>query len=294
MLGLETLDASLWPFSLWLVFATLLGLVCGSFLNVVIYRLPLILQREWGEAESQETATSAFSLSWPASHCPTCKTPLRWWHNLPLISWLMLRGRCAACQASITCTYPLIELLAALLSLALAWRFGASLQALALMGLAWTLLALAVIDAQTRLLPDRLTLPLIWAGLLWHWLFSEQVMFDQAFLGALIGYLSLWCLYWGFKLLTGREGMGYGDFKLLAAIGAWLGAPALVPVILLSSLSGLLLVLVLKLRASWQQGQAMPFGPHLVVACLLLLVGGRELAGVLGLADWLLLTGWAF
>lgn len=294
MLGLETLDASLWPFSLWLVFATLLGLVCGSFLNVVIYRLPLILQREWGEAESQETATSAFSLSWPASHCPTCKTLLRWWHNLPLISWLLLRGRCSACKAPIASTYPLIELLAALLSLALAWRFGASLQALALMGLAWTLLALAVIDAQTRLLPDRLTLPLIWAGLLWHWLFSEQVMFDQAFLGALIGYLSLWCLYWGFKLLTGREGMGYGDFKLLAAIGAWLGAPALVPVILLSSLSGLLLVLVLKLRASWQQGQAMPFGPHLVVACLLLLVGGRELAGVLGLADWLLLTGWAF
>ncbi|MBE0507105.1 MAG: prepilin peptidase [Marinospirillum sp.] len=293
MSGLHLLDASLWPFSMWLMFATLLGLVCGSFLNVVIYRLPLILQREWSAAESQESA-QPLSLSWPASHCPSCKTPLRWWHNLPLISWLMLRGRCVACKAPIAASYPMIELLAAVLSLLLAWRFGASLQALAFMGFAWTLLALAMIDAQTRLLPDRLTLPLVWAGLLWHWLFSDQALFDQAFLGALVGYLSLWCLYWFFKLLTGREGMGRGDFKLLAAMGAWLGAPALVPVILLSSLSGLLLALVVKLRADWQQGQAIPFGPHLVVACLLLLVGGRELAGVLGLADWLLITGWAF
>lgn len=282
------LSFHLWPTSLWLAFITLLGLVVASFINVVIYRLPLILRREWGEADLPEV-----SLSWPASHCPSCKTPLRWWHNLPLISWLVLKGACVSCKVKIPLRYPLVELTGGLLALLVAWRFGANLSSLVYLGFALSLLALAVIDAQTQLLPDKITLPLVWAGLTWHWVFSSSNMFDQAFLGALLGYLSLWSLFWVFKLLTGREGMGYGDFKLLAAIGAWLGAPALIPVVMLASISGLLVALVLKLNAQWQ-GQALPFGPHLVVGCLVLLIGGQEVAGLLGLASWLEITGWAF
>ena len=284
----QFLNFHLWPNSLWLIFITLLGLVLASFINVVIYRLPLILRRDWGETHLPE-----LSLSLPASHCPSCKTPLRWQHNLPLISWLMQLGRCVNCPAKIPLHYPLVELAGGVLALLIAWRFGANLSSLVYLGLALSLLALAVIDAQTLLLPDKITLPLIWAGLTWHWLFSSSQMFDQAFLGAVLGYLSLWSLFWVVKLLTGREGMGYGDFKLLAAIGAWLGAPALIPVVLLASVSGLLLALILKLNAKWQ-GQALPFGPHLVIGCLVLLIGGRELAAWLGLAAWLEITRWAF
>lgn len=281
-------DFSLWPTGLWLTFITLLGLVLASFINVVIYRLPLILRREWGEVGIPEV-----SLSWPASHCPNCKTPLGWQHNLPLISWLIQQGKCFSCKDKIPLRYPLVELAGGVLALLIAWRFGANFATLVYLGFALSLLALAVIDAQTQLLPDKITLPLVWAGLIWHWLFSSSQMFDQAFSGALLGYLSLWSLFWVFKLLTGREGMGYGDFKLLAAIGAWLGAPALVPVVLLASVSGLVAALVLKLNAKWQ-GQALPFGPHLVIGCLLLLIGGRELAGWLALDSWLEITGWAF
>lgn len=284
---LSGLDASQWPFGIWLLTATLLGLLVGSFLNVVIYRLPLMLRRSWGETDLPE-----ITLAWPASHCPACQAPVRWYQNLPVISWLLLRGRCASCKTPIAWLYPSVELAAAFLALLLAWRLGASLDALAWMGFAWTLLALAVIDAQTRLLPDFLTLPLVWAGLTFHWLASSPVVFNQAFAGALLGYLSLWSLYWAFKLVTGREGMGYGDFKLLAALGAWLGAPALVPIILLASLSGLLLALIFKLRKRWQ-GQALPFGPHLVIGALLLLLGGWPLAQLLHLDTWLLITGWA-
>ncbi|MDR9469256.1 prepilin peptidase [Marinospirillum sp.] len=285
---LTGLDASLWPFWLWLFVATLLGLVIGSFLSVVIYRLPLMLRRSWGETDLPN-----ISLAWPASHCPACQAPVNWKHNLPVISWLFLKGRCANCKNPISRLYPGVELAAGLLTLLIAWRYGASFQALALMGFAWTLLVLAVIDAQTRLLPDFLTLPLVWAGLTFHWLYSSPELFNQAFAGALLGYLSLWSLYWVFKLLTGREGMGYGDFKLLAALGAWLGAPALVPIILLASLSGLLVALIMKLRKAWA-GQALPFGPHLVVGGLVLLLGGWEIAELLMLDSWLLITGWAF
>ena len=285
---LAGLDARLWPFWLWLVFAGMLGLVVGSFLNVVIYRLPLMLRRAWGETELAEV-----SLSWPGSHCPQCQAPVRWFHNLPVISWLVLKGRCSSCQAPISKVYPTVELVTGLLLVLVAWRFDASLQALALMGFVSTLVALAVIDAQTRLLPDFLTLPLVWAGLVFHWLYSSPELFNQAFAGVLWGYLSLWALFWAFKLATGRDGMGYGDFKLLAALGAWLGAPALVPIILLASLSGLLAALVMKLRRAWQ-GQALPFGPHLVAGALLLLIGGWELATLLRLDGWLIITGWAF
>ena len=281
-------DFSLWPAGLGLVFITLIGLVVASFINVVIYRLPLILRREWGETNLPEV-----SLSWPASHCPDCKTSLRWWNNLPLISWLIQQGRCVNCKNKISLQYPLVETAGGILALLIAWRFGVNLSSLVYLSFALSLLALAVIDAKTQLLPDKITFPLIWAGLTWHWLFSSNQMFDQAFLGALLGYLSLWSLFWVFKLLTGREGMGYGDFKLLAAIGAWLGAPALIPVVMLASISGLVVALVLKLNAQWQ-GQALPFGPHLVIGCLVLLIGGQQLAGWLGLGAWLEITGWAF
>lgn len=284
----QFLNFHLWPNSLWLIFITLLGLVLASFVNVVIYRLPLILRREWGEANLPK-----LSLSWPASHCPQCKTPLNWRNNVPLVSWLIQQGCCVKCKNKISLQYPLVELTGGILALLITWRFGASLSSLVYLGFALSLLALAVIDAQTQFLPDKITLPLMWVGLIWHWLFSSSILFNQAFLGALLGYLSLWSLFWVFKLLTGREGMGYGDFKLLATIGAWLGAPALVPVVLLASISGLLVALVLKLNAKWQ-GQALPFGPHLVAGCLVLLIGGRELAGCLGLGAWLDITRWAF
>lgn len=279
----------LWPIGLWLTTITLLGLVVASFINVVIYRLPLILHREWGEA----IGLPAVSLSWPSSHCPNCKMPLRWRNNLPLVSWLIQKGRCTGCKNKISWEYPLVELTGGLLALLIAWRFGANVSSLVYLGFALSLLALAVIDAKNQLLPDKITLPLIWAGLLWHWLHSSSLMFNQAFLGALAGYLFLWGLFWAFKLLTGREGMGYGDFKLLAAIGAWLGAPALVPVIVIASASGLLWAFVLKLKGSWQR-QVLPFGPHLIMGCLLLLIGGQALASSLGFKTWLIATDWAF
>ncbi|WP_114417776.1 prepilin peptidase [Marinospirillum perlucidum] len=285
---LDPLGLATWPTGLQLAFAALFGLILGSFLNVVIYRLPLMLRRSWGETDLPQ-----LSLSWPASHCPQCQAQLHWYNNLPLLSWLLQKGRCSACQQPISLRYPLVELLAGLLAVGLIWRYGFSLQGLALTGFALTLLALAAIDAQTRLLPDHLTLPLLWAGLIYHWLFSSATLFDQAFAGALWGYLSLWSLYWVFRLLTGREGMGFGDFKLLAALGAWLGAPALVPVILLASLSGLITAALGKATGQ-MNSSSLPFGPHLVVAALALLLGGRELAGWLQLTPWLEMTRWAF
>ena len=280
-------DPQSWPLLLWLGVAAILGLVFGSFANVVIYRLPLILRRQWGEENLPEV-----SLAWPGSFCPQCENKVRWHDNLPLLGWLLLKGRCRDCQAAIPWRYPLVELLCGVLAAWVAWRLGASLHTLAWMGLVWTLVVLAFIDAQTRLLPDYLTLPLIWAGLTWHWLFSSPQMFNQAFAGALLGYLSLWSLYWVFKLLTGREGMGYGDFKLLAALGAWLGAPALIPIVMLASVSGLIAAAVMKSTQQWKN-QALPFGPHLVVGALALLLGGWELAGWLYLDSWLLITNWA-
>lgn len=276
------------PYALRIAIIVLIGLIFGSFINVVIYRLPLILYREWGEGDSAD-----LSLSWPSSHCPSCKSPLRWWNNVPLVSWIIQRGKCTCCKVKIPLRYPLVELAGAVLAVLIAWRFGANLTGLVYLGLSLSLLALAVIDAQTKIIPDRITLPLIWIGLFWHWQFSPSQMFDQAFLGVLFGYLSLWGIYWAFKLITGREGLGYGDFKLLAALGAWLGAPALIPMIVFASASGLLTALVLKLTTKWKN-QALPFGPHLFIGFLLMLIGGKALADCFGLGAWLETTQWAF
>lgn len=283
---------AVWPLTAWLGFCLLLGLVLGSFLNVVIYRLPKMLLRDWGIQSTTASSTPEnFNLSWPASHCPSCSVPLRWWQNLPLISYLLLKGKCAECKAKISIIYPVIEVLSGCLALILAYYYFASLKFFAWLYFALSLVALAAIDARTKLLPDALTLPLVWVGLVWHWLFSSADVFNQVFAGAILGYLSLFSLYWVFKLLTGKEGMGYGDFKLLAALGAWLGAPVLVPLVILAAGFGLLQVLLLKIQGKWQ-GQAIPFGPALAAAGLLILLGRWPLLEMLGLADWLRITHW--
>lgn len=264
----------------------LFSLAVGSFLNVVIYRLPLQLRRAWGEVVPQ------VNLAWPRSHCPQCSQTLNWWHNLPLISWLLLRGRCAHCHTPISVRYPLVELSAALLAILFIAQWGINSLTAAWILWAWVLLCLAVIDARDYLLPDVLTLPLMWAGLVLHWQFSSELMFNQAFLGVLVGYLSLWSVYWLFKLLTGKEGLGFGDFKLLAALGAWLGAPMLLPIILLAALSGLIWALLLKIVQRWQ-AQPIPFGPHLILAALLIKLGGWPWLERLYLGEWLRITQWA-
>lgn len=281
-----------WPVAVWLAFCLLLGLVLGSFLNVVAYRLPLILYRQWGEASAAlESLPSKFNLNFPASHCPHCQTSLRWWHNLPVISYLALQGKCAACGVSIPVSYVLVEVASGLLLLAVGSYYVASLEFFIWGYFVLSLLVLAVIDARTKLLPDVLTLPLMWAGLMFHWWFASPAVFNQAFAGVILGYLSLFSVYWVFKLLTGKEGMGYGDFKFLAALGAWLGAPALIPLVILAAGLGLLVVLGLKVSGKWHN-QALPFGPALALAGLIIFLGRWPVLELLGLANWLEITGW--
>lgn len=264
-----------------------LGLLLGSFLNVVIHRLPKMLEAEWrrncvdclqqGEAEEAE----AYNLLRPASHCPQCRAEVRPWQNIPLLSFVLLRGRCGGCQAKISWRYPAVELLTGLVFAFLAWRYGWSAQLPAYMALSAVLLALAFIDADTQLLPDNLTLPLLWGGLLFN-LLTGTVPLAEAVIGAMAGYLSLWLLFHGFKLATGKEGMGYGDFKLLAALGAWLGWTLLPLVILLSSLVGALVGVGLILLAKHGRGQPLPFGPYLAVAGWVALIWGP------GIVNWYL------
>jgi len=257
------------------ILATLLGLVVGSFLNVVIHRLPLMLEREWQAANgSLEETSPDFNLAVPASHCPHCTHPLRWIDNIPLLSYLALRGRCRHCQAAIHGQYPAVELATALL---FAWnssRYGFTAQALVWAGFAATVLTLAVIDARTTLLPDVLTQPLTWAGLLAAFMGYSGVALPDALWGAVGGYLFLWSVYWLFRLLTGQEGMGQGDFKLLAALGAWFGWQALIALLMIASLSGLTVGLWLKWRQRLPAGGYIPFGPFLAVAGAVLMVWG--------------------
>ena len=266
----------------WLSCCLLLGLLVGSFLNVVISRLPRMMQAGWKqecsvlldlEPPSQET----LSLTQPASHCPQCKTPIRAWQNIPLVSWLLLRGRCAQCQSKISIQYPLVELASGLLATWAAWHFGFGWPAVMAIVLAWCLLSLTMIDAQTQLLPDSIVLPLLWLGLLAN-LFELFVPLEQAVVGAMAGYLSLWSVYWGFKLLTGKEGMGYGDFKLLAALGAWMGWQQLPWIILASSLVGAVFGIAMMATKRLGQGQAMPFGPYLAIAGWLSFLYGEDFA----------------
>lgn len=256
-----------------------LGLLVGSFLNVLIYRLPLMLQRDWQQqareilALPSEPAGQPFNLLTPNSACPHCGHAIRPWENIPLLSWLALRGKCSHCKAPISLRYPLVELACGLLSAFIAWQFGYGWAAGAMLVLTWGLLAMSLIDADHQLLPDALVLPLLWLGLIAN-AFGLFASLEAALWGAVAGYLSLWSVYWLFKLLTGKEGMGYGDFKLLAMLGAWGGWQILPLTILLSSLVGAILGLILLKVRGGDRGATIPFGPYLAIAGWIALLWG--------------------
>ena len=244
-----------------------LGLLVGSFLNVVIYRLPVMMQREWElEAaeilEQEPRVQTPFSLTTPASHCPKCKAPVKPWQNIPIVSWLLLGGKCALCKTPISKRYPTIELVSGLMTAAVAWIFGWSDITLVLIPFMWVTLALTMIDFDTQLLPDTLVMPLLWLGMLIN-ISGTIVPLREAVVGAMAGYLSLWSVYWAFKLITGKEGMGYGDFKLLAAFGAWFGWQALPLIILLSAAVGAVVGIALMVILGRDKNIPIPFGPYL-------------------------------
>ncbi|MDH4419587.1 MAG: A24 family peptidase [Acidovorax sp.] len=255
------------------------GLLIGSFLNVVIYRLPKMMERQWAaelaqlEAEKQGKESSAimqepFNLMTPRSRCPSCGHAVQWYENVPVLSYLFLRGRCSACKTPISARYPLVELLTGALFFFCIYRWGVTPAGFAWCGFSAALVALAFIDWDTTLLPDDITLPLLWAGLLSAAFQWTNVPLHASVTGAAAGYLSLWLVYWGFKLATGKEGMGYGDFKLFAALGAWFGWQALVPIILMSSIIGAIVGIAMKIFSSLREGGYIPFGPFLVGAGL--------------------------
>lgn len=291
----------------------LLGLCIGSFLNVVIHRLPAMLDRGWwgdvahqlSDAEAHQRAfgtppaplavktgqslTDALQalprlgISQPRSRCPTCGHEIRWYENIPVISYLVLRGRCSACKSHISLRYPFVELLTGVLFAAVGWRFGAQPTTLLWCTLVATLIALAGIDWDTTLLPDNLTLPLLWGGLVCSTL-GWTIALPQAMWGAVAGYLSLWSVYWLFKLTTGKEGMGYGDFKLLAALGAWLGWQMILPIVLSASIIGALVGIGMKLSSQLREGRYVPFGPFLAGGGIAVMLAGQP--RVLGWLGW--------
>lgn len=261
-MSVDSLSVGIWLLS------GLMGLCIGSFVNVVICRLPIMLEYRWqGQASLEPSADhpGTFNLLSPASCCPRCQARIAWHDNLPLLGWLKRGGRCAHCEAPISCQYPLIELGSGLLTLAAVASCGLALQTLFIGGACLTLLALAIIDIRTQLLPDILTLPLLWAGLLYQLLLHPAALSD-AVAGAMAGYLILWSLYWLFKLMTGKEGMGYGDFKLLAALGAWLGWQFLPMLLIFSAAAGTVAGLFIQRLMPELRGKPLPFGPWLAVA----------------------------
>ena len=258
-----------------------LGLLVGSFLNVVIYRLPRMMEYDWqcqcAELRGEEMlVTEPFSLIHPRSRCPVCGHPITALENIPVISWLVLRGGCSACHVAIPIRYPAVEAITGLLSAFAAAHFGYGWETLGALLLIWSLIALTFIDFDTKYLPDTITLPLLWGGLLFN-LFHVYTNISSAVVGAMVGYLSLWSVYWAFKLLTGKEGMGYGDFKLLAALGAWLGWQMLPLIIFLSSVVGAIVGVLLIILAKRGHNTPIPFGPYLAAAGLLALFWGQEM-----------------
>lgn len=270
----------------WLLASALLtlGLVVGSFLNVVIHRLPIMMETRWRSdccelLELEREGTGAvMTLSTPNSHCPHCKAAIRAWQNIPVVSYLFLGGKCAQCKVPISPRYPLVELVTGLLTLSLMLQFPASIALLGAMLLTWCLVALTMIDIDHQLLPDDITLPLLWLGLLFN-VGGSYVSLTDAVIGAMAGYLVLWSVYWLFKLATGKEGMGYGDFKLLAALGAWLGWQALPSIILLSSIVGAVAGIALMILKSRGRDVPMPFGPYLAAAGWIVLMWGDAISG---------------
>ena len=279
------------PEGLWLEVALggVFGLLIGSFLNVVIYRLPKMMERQWA-AECAEMTGQApptqekFNLLVPRSRCQKCGHQIRWYENVPVLSYLFLRGKCSACATPISPRYPLVELVTGLLFAWCVWHWGWTLTAAAWCVFAAVLVALTLIDWDTTLLPDDLTLPLLWLGLLAAASGITGVRLADSVWGAAAGYLSLWLVYWGFKLATGKEGMGFGDFKLFAALGAWFGWQALVPIIQMASVIGALVGIGMKLMSSLREGGVVPFGPFLSMAGLTAMIfGPQSILRVVGL-----------
>ncbi len=262
--------------------AGLFGLLIGSFLNVVIYRLPKMMEQQWasecaGLSGAPVLAPQAFNLMAPRSRCSNCGHELAWHENIPLVSYIFLRGKCSVCDTPYGLRYPAVELVTSLLFSFCAWRWGGTVTALAWCGFSAALLALAVIDWDTTLLPDDITLPLLWAGLVFAALqLNPQVGLPDALWGTVAGYMSLWGVYWAFKLVTGKEGMGYGDFKLFAALGAWFGWTALVPVILMASVIGAVVGIAMKFSGGLREGGYVPFGPFLAGAGFTAMVFGPQ------------------
>jgi leader peptidase (prepilin peptidase)/N-methyltransferase len=286
-----------WPW-LFIGLSVVLGLLVGSFLNVVIHRVPIMMDNELraecamlsaqdavpgGEAPAEIPEPPVYNIVTPRSACPKCKAPITAAQNVPVVSWLVLRGRCANCQAPISKRYPLVELATGILSGFVAWRFGLGLEAFAALAFTWFLIALTMIDFDTQFLPDALTYPLLWLGLilsLWHPVWgdgAEPVGPRASIIGAVAGYLSLWCVYWAFKLITGKEGMGYGDFKLFAALGAWLGWKMLLPVILFASGVGAIVGVYVMYRQRKGRETLIAFGPFLAIAGWIALVAGHDI-----------------
>ena len=279
--------------------AGIVGLLIGSFLNVVIYRLPKMMERQWAAecAELSDKAPDAtdtpgagqaierFNLLVPHSRCSSCGHAIRWFENIPVLSYLYLKGRCGACGVPFGWRYPAVELVTGALFFFCAWRWGASATALAWCGFSAALLALAMIDWDTTLLPDDITLPLLWAGLVAVALkWNPAISLPDALWGAVAGYLSLWLVYWGFKLVTGKEGMGYGDFKLFAVLGVWFGWTALVPVILMASVIGAVVGIAMKFSSGLREGGYVPFGPFLAGAGFTAMIfGPQSILRVIGL-----------
>jgi leader peptidase (prepilin peptidase) / N-methyltransferase len=269
--------------TIFIIIASLLGLVIGSFLNVVIHRLPIMMEMDWREQCASLSGidnvakTTKYNLITPRSTCPHCQKAIAAWHNIPVISFLMLGGRCKECKASISWRYPAVEIISAFLVGLTAYKFGFSISTLAASVFALALLTLTFIDLDTQLLPDDITLPLLWLGLLFN-LNGGFTDIQSAIIGAVVGYLILWIVYWVFKLVTGKEGMGYGDFKMLAAIGAWFGWTMLPAVILLSSIAGSIIGIGLIIFAKKGRDTAIPFGPYLALGGIAALFYGAQLS----------------
>lgn len=264
---------------------TIFGLLIGSFLNVVIHRLPIMMEREFKRDASEyfelkETSVGnepdVYNLVLPRSACPKCQHQITALENIPVISYMFLRGKCSQCQVKISPRYPLVELVTGLLSLVVAWQFGPTWQCLAALLLTWSLIALTCIDFDTMLLPDSIVLPMLWLGLAVN-VSGGFVDLNSAVIGAMAGYLSLWSIYWAFKLLTGKDGMGYGDFKLFALIGAWLGWQALPVTILLSSIVGAIIGISIMVIRGQDKNIPMPFGPFLAIAGWIALLWGNDI-----------------